>query len=535
MKSKFLPESHLARGYLEMDDVIKTIERWLQSQAPSACGYSSKAIKKRLAQRALEIMLRAFLRERVRRYDAGTQALASQDRLLRCAGVVVNTVTGNTRPSIVLFGRSVTEFLLLWAYALCEHLYSLIRATGRSKGPAVLLFGVGIADLKAGGGDARFIEYCRNGPITPLAEARRLIVQAAGQLTSSLPEFVSYSRSPLYALVRENPIGVRQFLGFLLQHCCALVAYFAAVVHCPLVSILGRDFACHAMVSSLNHRGLLESVVITNSNISSQPLWMSDILDRCFASHMAWYSINNAFALHKADPVVADDPYFRHIRVDEVWTWTDEHVRELRKIGAQGVMHVVGPILWYLLQPAQTNRSGKEICLAVFDVTPVKPDVAESLGLLRNYFYTRSENMTRFIEDIVYACAAIEQATGRRVRILLKHKRSYYSTHDPDYISMIEKISGPGQPVELLPPDTNMYSLISGCDLTLVIPYSSPAYVATSLGCQAIYYDPTMEVQPVYNKQPFLTFVAGRANLVNAMMAMLDGGSTKTIETGAAQ
>jgi len=382
---------------------------------------------------------------------------------------------------------------------------------------------MGSGDLKAGGSDARFIEYCCKGPIVPLAKARRLIVQSAGQLISSRPEFVSYSRRPLHDLVVENSIGMGEFMSFLVQHFGALVSYFVAIFRCPLVSVLGRDFALHAMVSGLNRRGLIESVVITYSNYQSQPLWMNDIPNRRFISHMIFYAVNDKVPVYS--DIVAADPGIRHIQVDECWTWADWNVCDLKKLGVKGIMHAVGPILWYLPQPAQPGQSLEDIHIAVFDVTPKS-------GLIYDYSYCCAENMTRFMEDIIFASAAIEESTGRRVRILLKHKRAYESIHDLNYISLIKRLSGPGQPVELLPSDTNMYSLISGCDLTLVIPYSSPAYVATSLGCHTIYYDPTMEVQPAYNKQPFLTFVAGRANLVRDMMRIFDGGSAKAIEPG---
>ena len=156
----------------------------------------------------------------------------------------------------------------------------------------------------------------------------------------------------------------------------------------------------------------------------------------------------------------------------------------------------------------------------MFDVTPVRDDVALRIGAIDNYYSTA--NMVRFIEDILYACAETERIIGRRVRILLKHKRSYKPAHDAGYISLIEKISGPGQAVELVSPDANMYSLISGCDLAVVIPYSSPAHVATSLGRPAIYYDPTMTVWPVFARHPLLMFVAGRENLVKSLSQFLD-------------
>ena len=330
---------------------------------------------------------------------------------------------------------------------------------------------------------------------------------------------------PLFAALRWRGLGPLACARALLRHAVALISFSWAVIRCPSVIILGRDAAYHAAAAALNRVGGLQTVVLTNSNYSAQALWMWALPGRRYRTHMVWYSQNSVPVVYADDPVDIPLPNFRFITVDETWVWTEGFRVFLEKLGCRGRYHVVGPILWYLPEASislRTSTGDDEIRIAVFDVTPVRDEVGAHLGLICNYY--RTANMVRFIEDIVYACAQTERATGKRVRILLKHKRSYVSTRDPRYIALIEKLSGPGQAIELVSPETNIYSFASSCDLTLVIPYSSPVHVAVSCGRPAIFYDPTMEVQPVYEVHPLLKFIVGRENLEKALLKILNTG-----------
>lgn len=418
-----------------------------------------------------------------------------------------------------LFLRALAEFALHWLHALVALLLCLRLKPGNTAS-MTLVFGIGIENLIAGGSDARFLAYCRHGSIVPLVRAERLVVQSTQPIASTDPDRVRYHRFPLFAALRWRGLGPFAWLRGLVNHVAALASFGWTVMRCPSAIILGRDAAYHAAAAALNRTAGLRTVVLTNSNCSAQALWMEALPGRRYRTHMVWYSENSVPVVYSDDPVDTPLSNFRFIKVDEMWVWTRGFQDFLEKLGCRAIHHVVGPILWYLPEALQPQNNG-EIRIAVFDVTPVRDDVALRIGAINNYYSTA--NMARFIEDILHACAETERIIGRRVRILLKHKRSYYKpTHDAGYISLIEKISGPGQTVELVPPDANMYSLVSGCDLVLITPYSSPAHVATSLGCPAIYYDPTMTVWPVFAKHPLLMFVAGREELVKSLSQFLD-------------
>jgi polysaccharide biosynthesis PFTS motif protein len=266
-------------------------------------------------------------------------------------------------------------------------------------------------------------------------------------------------------------------------------------------------------VSHLNGKNLIESIVTTNSNYSAQPLWMSHLPGKQFLTHMVWYSQNTIPFVYASDPIKANVPNYRHMQLDVSWVWTEGYAAYLRTLSIPGDIHVVGPILWHL-PPAHavSKAASDEIVLVAFDVTPVREAVAESIGF-GNYYSTA--NMIQFVEETLSMCREMERRTGRRVRLSLKHKRSYNTkTHDPRYIELISRLSAQGGGIELIPLETNMYTLLASSDLAIVVPYSSPAYVASAMGIRAIYFDPTTELLPTFDPAPLVTFASGRAELL---------------------
>ena len=502
--------------YAAFNRRIDAVTPWTASAVRSFCGYASQEVTWRFRQRCTELAVPGFMRI-CAAWFARTGALPVDTERVDCDGLRFEadwSVTLSAR----LFLRALAEFALHWLHALAAILLCLRLKPGNTAS-MTLVFGIGIENLIAGGSDARFLAYCRHGPIAPLARAERLVVHSIQPIASTEFGRVRYHRFPLFAALCWRGLGPLAWLRGLAGHVAALASFGWTVMRCPGAIILGRDAAYHAVAAALNRTAGLRTVVLTNSNYSAQALWMEALPGRRYRTHMVWYSENSVPIVYSDDPVDTPLSNFRFIKVDETWVWTRGFQNFLEKLGCRAIYHVVGPILWYLPE-APEPQGNDEVRIAVFDVTPVCDDVALRIGAIDNYYSTA--NMVRFIEDILYACAETERIIGRRVRILLKHKRSYKPAHDAGYISLIEKISGPGQAVELVSPDANMYSLISGCDLALVIPYSSPAHVATSLGRPAIYYDPAMTAWPVFAKHPLLIFVAGRENLIKSLSQFLD-------------
>ncbi len=487
---------------------IDAVAPWATAAVRPFCGYAAGPVAWRFRQRCAELAVPGFMRLCAARFErSGT--LPGDTEPLDCGGLRFGS-DGRVSLAPGLRWRSFAELAVHWLYALAAIVLSLRVGTART-GATTLVFGVGAESLFGGGSDARFLDYCRRGPITPLARAGSLVIQSLRPVLSTEPGRVRYRRFPLFAALRWRGLGPSLWMRTLLDHAVSLVSFLRAVARCPSAVIFGRDAAYHAAAAALNRDGGLEAVVLTNSCYSSQPLWMWALPGRRYRAHMVWYSQNSVPVVYAADPLDTPLPNFRFIKTDEMWVWTEGFRTFLENLGCRAAYHVAGPILWYLPEAGGARRPD-EIRVAVFDVTPLSDEAALRMGLIGNYYSTAV--MTRFIEDILHACAETERTTRRRVRVLLKHKRDYRPAHDPRYVSLIRGHSGPGKAIEPVPMDSNMYSFIYGCDLAVVIPYSSPALVALDIGRPAVYYDPTTAVQPAQEAHPLLAFVAGRENLV---------------------
>jgi polysaccharide biosynthesis PFTS motif protein len=305
-----------------------------------------------------------------------------------------------------------------------------------------------------------------------------------------------------------------------------VLRFLGLVARFPLMATLARDYAHLPLVRLLDRTGALEAVVITNTSYSVQPLWMRDRPGRRFRAHLVWYSQNVVPLVLLSDRLRSDLPHYRHMAVDESWVWTDEFAVYLGQLGLHARQRVVGPILWYL--PHAVREAHKraddetQIQIAIFDITPIPDETALRIGLVHNYY--RLETMTAFLTGIRGAASDLERATGRRVRLLLKHKRAYGPNHDRRYIDFVAQLAAEGA-VELIDHQASLYSLTMRVDFSVVIPYSSPAYVASAVGRPAIYFDPANELLPTHLPARGVTFAGGREALLAEALAILGRAS----------
>lgn len=502
---------HSAHANLAFDELVRRVEAGLPSRVTDALGHSGKTLAQRLAQRIVELAFNPFVMECALRLREGKAPLPPRNELLYCGGICFDQDSGAVRPAWQLVIRSLVQYSAHWTLVLWRLLFSGADQRPLEAHPATLVFGIGQESLEYEGSDARFVEYCRSGPVLPLAEAKRLIVQSTGVQRSSAPEIVRYARFPLFALLRTSPVRMRARLKLILGHLLSPLRFIADVLRQPLLAILARDAAYVPLVEWMDRHGLIAAIVLTNSGYSNQPLWMRETDRRNFRTHMVWYSQNTVPHVFVSDGISSDLPYYRHLSSDTHWVWTSGYADYLRRLGVPGDMHVCGPILWYLPQPSPPRADG-ELCIALFDVTPVRDELALHFGLLYNYYCT--DHMIRFVEETLSVCRELEALAGKRVRLLLKHKRSHSVRRDPHYIELIERLSQIDGALEVVPYQANMYAMIASSDLTIVVPYSSPAYVASHLGVRAIFFDPTRQLIPKFERTPLVEFASGREELL---------------------
>jgi polysaccharide biosynthesis PFTS motif protein len=279
----------------------------------------------------------------------------------------------------------------------------------------------------------------------------------------------------------------------------------------PIACLLWRDFAEHAAVSVMNKNKLIEAVIITNTNWFQQFLWMTDLSERHFETYMALYSLNSSALKFKDDPIAATHPGIRHLRADLIWIWDAFYEKVLNHEGIFSRMEVVSPILWHLPKKTLIRKKDEFQRICIFDVSPMGPDALLNRGMLGNYYST--ETMRSYLDDILAAVDEVKLQLGCEIEILLKHKRIPSPQNDDCYFNYVNALCKSNNNLGLVEENKDLFELIAESDLVVVIPYSSPAYVANYQGIPAIFYDPTNELQPGHEIIPSIIFSAGLVNL----------------------
>lgn len=506
--SSLLHSGHAYRAY---DRYIIAAAEQLRGRAPGVGIHDPLVVGERLVQRIVELTLWPFVAAFAKDPSIGEDHQSA--KLLRCDGLVLEPGTGATRIGLQRWLRAVGEFFVHWIHLTGAIVGVVARAKSSTDGPATLVFGIGRESLLYLQTDSRFVEFCRSGPIHSLTAAQALIVQAMLPGVESVAAgWVCYDRFPLHRLISSRRLGFGGRLALLAGQVRGLTKYLVCAARFPLFALLGRDLAYSYAVAELDRHRMIESVVLTNAAYSAQPLWMRSPGRRNFEVQMVWYSQNIQPMVYRHDGLVADLPNYRYLKVDRHWVWTPGLKSYLEKLGVSCPIHVIGPMLWYLPEPAP-NLEDDVVRIVLFDITPVTDARANQIGLIGNYYC--AANMIQFVEEAVAVCRETQRRTGRRIQLLLKHKRDYNNSHDPRYIEMIGRLTASGGEMSLVPCETNMYALLEKATLAIVVPYSSPAYVADAVGSGAVFFDPTCELLPIYEESPQVCFASGKTQLAN--------------------
>lgn len=507
-----------ALGYNRFAEIVKGVDPVVQGSAPSVTGYEGSVVARRVLQRIVEVGLHPFLQSAADRAQSGLDPFGPEAGTLRCGSLVFDLPGKRVAISPGLWLRSAGSFLVQWARVLWLVGRATVRRASVANGPATLVFGIGQDDLVQEGSDQRFAEYCQRGPLPPLITGSRLIVESQAAIRSSHPERLSYAKYPLFELLAECGVSPREFFRCLVEHVAIALNFLRASIAWPPFVLLARDFAFHALLAHLNRAAAIEATVITNSHYHVQPLWMRALPDRRFSTHMVWYSQNSIPFVYKMDGVRSYLPNHRYIELDHIWVWTRGFARYLNEVGVRGTCHAVGPILWYLPEEVPRAVAASALRITLFDVTPQTPAFTYRVGLIFNYY--RAQNVIAFVRDILAVRDGLQEEWGRRIEVVLKHKRIPTRVHEQAYLQWIRELNDSGR-IRLVPPETNIYSLIAESAATVVMPYSSPVYVATALGVPAVFYDPTEDLVPTCEESEGVRFAAGVPQLRDVLSGLM--------------
>ena len=368
---------------------------------------------------------------------------------------------------------------------------ALMPAKVRVPGCFVVLLGTGDGDVFRQASDARFAAFCANGPVSRLHKPAQLVVQTSRCGRSAIDPRIYYAPRPLYQLLRIANVRYWQRLALAAKIAWAVARETLLVLMDRQSALLIRDQAESELVRSLVIWGTLERVLLTNSSQTRQALWLRQ---RCVPSAMIWYSENNKW-MWDDGVEQRDHPAFRHMDVEEHWVWTAAQRHWLLTLGTLGVVHVVGPILWYLpAETAQGERVGK-LWITLFDITPVSDSPAREQRLPDGYY--TAERCSMFLVGAMEAVRRARSVAGVDVGVRLKTKRPRKGA-DSGYMSLVQSLARTDHLV-LVDWTEDIFALASGSVLSIVQPFSSPGLVAASVGARSCYFDaPGVLARPIH-------------------------------------
>lgn len=485
-----------AHSYAAFQRRLNKILSEAKQRTPRFCGYIGADVAFRLVQRYAELGVFEFTRVAAEKYR-NTGGLPTDDETLDCGGLLFQG-DGEIKLTLRTFVASLFSFVANWSLAFGAILISLRLFGNRKK--LSLVYGVGIQDLLAEGTDARFLGFCHDGQILPLAASDYLVVQAEQRIVSTQHKRVRYGRNPMLIALFWSGLGLRLWMQALCQHTLAVSSFVKAICSCPNLVLLQKDVAAHAVASALNRQGSLQNTIFTTSNYFSQPLWSWAMPKRAHVSHMVWYSQNMYPISYSDETKAVAIPNLGFIRADIQWVWSEGFRSFLARICPPCGYKVVPPVVWHLpSKRVQIRAENRRI--ALFDVTPISSAFEVKLGLLRNFY--SDKNMSWFIRDVTNAAQEVGRKRGFKIEVVLKHKRNHLSNaHSSEYISTISKLVDDGA-ITLVDPTANLHDLIAMSDVIVAAPYSSPVYLGVLAGKVAFWYDPTetinwkMDVQEI--------------------------------------
>lgn len=444
------------------------------------------------------------------------RALADQlgpGAVLEMGCCTLETGSGRLMLSVRQWFRGVVQYLAHWTYCLLALL--LVRTDAGQRQGVVLVTGVSRGTILQDGRDNAFAAYCRSCPVDPLREGQQLYVQATEAMPASSDQRITYVRRPLIELMRRGQLGWVARLRAIVSHVCGLPEFLGAALRVPELALLGRDIAYVRVAAALDAGKLVEAVVTTCSSITEQPLWGRSLVHA--KVHMIWYAQNWKPVVFKADPVESDIPLLPWIRVDSHWVWTRKFADYLCKLAGAATMHAVGPLVWQCPGSGLQQRSPFQI--VVFDVSPYSDETA--LSYCESPNYNHPDNLHKFIGDIVSLRPAWEAATGQPVLLRVKTKRGYQAAYDRGYFEFLEKLDSDGK-IKLEHHAENIYDMISGSQLAIAYPFTSPPYLADAVKVPSVYYDPTGEIlEQDFSDHPTLIEFASGKNQLHVMVLKL--------------
>ncbi len=486
--------------FSDYNNLIKKIELNLSSKKINIHNYDSNIVRERLVQRIIELTCISHTKKVL---DNENKNHKVNYKFFNLNGVKINSENGKIDLSLKVYFFNLLIFVIFWFLNFKCAIISFFSNSLTKSLPSTILMEAEPYYINT---DKNLVEFCKYGPITSLSEAPYIIIKSKIKPKKQSNPNIEYYNDPLHKILRHRLSFQDKLVIFFII--LKVPFFFIKTIFCnPITIVIAKDFVNLLLFKWLDEKKLIKSINITTSSLRVQPLWLRN--NKNFTTSLIWYSQNSRPLIFKDEKFKADLPYFRHMRVDNHWVWTQGFKKYLESFGLQSKINVVGPLLWYLpskkLLPKIENFN-----IVLFDVIPTLKKFSGN-GRFREYYTTKL--MKKFVNDVLQTCQTLEKKFNVKIFIDIKHKRILNKFHDMSYINFLDDLIFKNKRFNIMNYNVNLYDVLKITDLSIAIPYTSTAYISSKLKKNALYYDPLGELIPTFEKSKFISFSSNKLDL----------------------
>ncbi len=514
-------------------ELVKTISRLNFNNLAGAkvlC-YSPSALIRRIQQNILTLTLSDYMSY------FGDKSLES--------GFFHQSQVGETIPlSKITFkvfensskATSPTKFLLrryaAFLYAFARIQFGWFRLAFKSQNKSfnniVIIKSLWAKDVLREHSLSRFLDFCNRFPLENLNESDLILVglyDFKKEYDQSL-EKVHLCNEPFYKLQSFLSISFLESINASFLHLKAFLSFNLLIMRNKKSLLIGDDFAYFSLLEIVKSKGILKEVLLPCSEMSNQPLYLASQQGKNFLTSMIWYSSGIEQYSYKHDPYPTADTYYDFMDIEFAYVWEQESKNELRKYYPSlrdEDVQLTGPLTW-TIPPAPIKESSKTLSICIFDQTPLRQSfLAENISGRTCFRYGNIETCQKFLKDTMAALEKAQKKSSKDFKVFLKSKYELTKPKfDPSYKESLEVFIKQGR-LEVLPPETDVQEFISRTDLVIVAPFSSPAYIATKMNKEAIFYDSINVLNPdMVFPRDTLAFVSNIDELQSAIEKALN-------------
>ena len=214
-----------ANAYNDFNQIATCVENWLSKLSEPVLTKNSDIVRQRILQKLVEHGFIPYIK--LINANSNISLMTEEIELptvLDLNGIRINKDVGTFSISFITTLKFILDFSVHWLLVLRAIFVGLLRNSSTFE-KVVLIYGVGQESLFINKNDHRFVDYCRQTPINPIRNAKKLFIQSDRYYKSTYDEKFYYVRHPHLAVIENAKLNLLKRFKLLLLHLCMPVIF----------------------------------------------------------------------------------------------------------------------------------------------------------------------------------------------------------------------------------------------------------------------------------------------------------------------